>query len=342
MTVTIDTQTLKLHAAKDGVWFLDRDGLPRSSKMPLGEFLESGLFRSADCVRVIGSHCNAELITALYDRKVKEELQHLEVATPLVCRTRAERHDPAAVLYRMRRFALAPSQGGFHEVTDNDYAAYSLTKWLMATRDWRELPELPRVVRMHPAWRPLQFIPDLNLHACAAVLAYIVDPRWYIDMCYPDRTAKLEAAMGLTMKAQASVTLVNRPHFRGYALCELVRRCWKDPAFTQEVYDNISLAGPVPFRDTTYRGLRPGDFIWRVWGYTLGLGPGSRQPPRDYVVAELRASQRLVKFIRYIWLNELYRGATLPYGGGNLFNSSDFFRLHVVEAEAFDHYIGDR
>lgn len=110
----------------------------------------------------------------------------------------------------------------------------------------------------------------------------------------------------------------------------------------REVHANFSLAGPRPFPQTEHRGHRPGDFAWRVWGYTLGLGDGSRQPPGDAVMADLRASQRFVKFVRGVWLNELYRDASWLPPGENLFRSKDFFRLHLVEAEAFDHYMRDR
>lgn len=167
MTVTTDTQSLKLYAGRDGIWYLDKDGLPQPSGMPFGEFAESRLF-DAECVRVIGVHCNAELIVSLYDQQVKSKIRRVEVATPLACATKAERRNPEAVLYRMRQFSLAPSLGGFHVVTEKDYAAYALTAWLMTIPDWRELPELPRAVRIHPAWYPLQFIPDLDLHVCAA------------------------------------------------------------------------------------------------------------------------------------------------------------------------------
>jgi hypothetical protein len=334
--ITTDLTSLKLHIEDDIVWYLDGDDLPRSAGMVPGEFLLSDVLRKAESVRVMGTAENAALILALTAQREAGYLESVEVVTPLVCETAAERNNPAMALYRMRQFMRAPSLGGYHQVTSADVAAYSLVV-SMQHEGWT--PATQKILMTHPAWRPLNFIPELDWHRCATLLAKIVDPRWYVDVYNPDRGAKLEAYLGLDPKTQAGVSIRKARKTRRHKICNTVLGCWKLPHLYDAVVDRFELAGPRPFANSNEPGLRPGDFPWRIWGYVSGIGPGSRQPGRGCMLADLRASQRFVAFLRLVWLQELYTEAVFPSLSAPLFRADSFFSLYVEEAEAFNHYI---
>ena len=336
--ITTDRASLKLHIEHGMIWYLVGDGLPRASYKTVETFLDSDVLAAAESVRVVGSADNALLILALAARQKAGQLAAVEVVTPLVCATAAERADPAMVLYRMRQFVRAPSLGGYHQVTDTDIAMYQLVV-SMQQEGWT--PETQKALMAHPVWYPLRFIPALNPQQCALLLAEIVDPRWYIDVYCPDRGAKLEAYLGLDPKTQAGVTIRRAKKTRRHKICSTVLACWKRPHLYDNVVDRFELAGPRPFANSNEAGLRPGDFPWRVWGYVRGVGPGSRQPGRGGVLADLRASQRFVAFLRLVWLQEMYRDAVLPEQGAPLFRPDQFFSLYVEEAQAFTRYMCD-
>jgi len=334
--ITTDLNSLKVNVGNNQVWYLVGDDLPHLADMSVPEFLDSPILAGAECVRVVGSAENAEIILALAAKQDEGALETVEVVTPLVCETAAEREDPAMVLYRMRRYMRSPSLGGYHRVVAADRCAYAL---VVAMRQEGWTPTTQKILMQHPVWYPLKFIPDLDRHRCALLLAEIIDPRWFIDVYSPDRSSKLEAFLGLDPKTQAGVTIRKAKKTRRHKICRTVLECWKLARIYQSVVDRFELAGPRPFANSAEPGLRPGDFPWRIWGYLCGIGPGARQPGRGGVVANLRASQRFVQFLRLVWLQELYRDAVFPSQGAPLFRSSQFFGLHVAEQQGFDHYM---
>jgi hypothetical protein len=336
MKTVTDLETLKVHAGRDGIWYLDGAGLPRLARMSVAEFIGSALLKRVDKVRVIGAPCNVALVVALFNQKVRKRIASVEVATPLVCHTQSERDDPATVLYHMRRFSRAPSQGGFHEVTEYDYRAYALAYEVQQHRSVTKLAI--RLLHAHPAWKPLTFIQTISPSHCAQLLAEIIDPRWFVDVCRPDRAAKLQQYLGLMPKTQASVTLGKPAVARGRERCALVLNCWKQRTDAAQIASIFELTGPKAMPNASAIGIRPGDFVWRTWGYLMGKGPDSRKPPKSPTIADLRASIRFVDFLRQVWVQELYRGAQLP-DGGLLFDADYFFKQDVVAAEAYHHYM---
>jgi hypothetical protein len=195
------------------------------------------------------------------------------------------------------------------------------------------------LLHVHPAWRSLQFIPTLNEDCCATLLGYIMDPRWYVDPCNPDRTARLESKLGLNPKTQAGVTLAGVKPWRNHHLCSTVLRCWKDPQQVGMIIKAFQCVGPEPTTGATTPGLRPGDFLWRIWGYAIGCGPGSREPPTTAVIADLRASCRFIAFLSRVWISAIYESAILPDCGASLFRAADFFRPYLSEAAAYDDHM---
>ena len=327
-----DTQALKLHVDHGFVWYLDGAGHPRSSGKTAVEFLDDAVCRNAECVRLIGNPANASLIVELYNQCLRRQLACVEVVTPLVCATERERGSPEACLHYMRRFSRAPSQGGFHKVTERDYPAYALAAEVeRLRREHKPCSDMAlRYLEAHPAWRPLSFVRHLDPAKMAQLLGVIIDPRWYFDPCKPDRSAKLEAWLGLNPKTQEGVTRNAARKWRHHNRCLLMRQCWKRADLVDRARAVMRTRGIEPPYEGDEVTRAPGDFLWRVWGRWAETG--------DPVKADLRASQKLLRFLRLAWLGELYRG-TGQFGGGlSLFRPVDFFR-YVVEAEAFERHM---
>ena len=332
---TTDIASLKLHVDRDVVWTLEGDSLPTSSSQSVSDFVASDFVKDMECVRIMGTHANAKLIVGLYARKLKEEIGRLEVVTPLVCKTQSERSDPELILYRMRNFALAPSLGGFHEITSVDYPAYALAAefFSQGSTEPVELTDLMRnYLQAHPAWKSLRFIRYLNEFSCARLLAIILDPRWYIDKCNPDRIAKLEAWLGLNPKTQAGILQTIAPLGRHHDKCSTVFNCWYREELKLEVFDNIMEFDLIPWDEDNNAcppGMAPCDFVWRVWA----------SHAENSTIAALRASQMFVRFLRHTWLSAIYEDS-MTAGALPLFRSKDFFK-YVVEAASFEHYMAN-
>jgi hypothetical protein len=329
----VDTLALKMHVDKGVVWVLRGCEPPLSTRLCVNDTLGKGTFAGVDTVRVVGSRQNAELIVGLYEQKLKNNIKSVQVVTPLVCSTEADRRRPEAVLYHMRRFNKAPSLGGYHEVIEADFITYSLVSELART-GYIELSDKAKLLlHQHPVWQALSFVNGLHEPSCAQLLAAMIDPRWYVDLCNPDRGAKLQAYFGLVPKTQENVTKVTGKRWRHHQRCQLVRDCWMTPHTIGAVFDTYRAFDIEVGAGELTPGLRPGDFLWRIWGARMGF---DGLPP-DSVKADLRASQKFLNFLRLIWLAALYRDRK-HYLDGSLFRSQDFF-LHAVEAEAFDHHI---
>jgi len=332
-----DRKSLKVHVADNKVWYIRGLGTPEPSYMPEEEFMEGPIAREYEHFRLVGSHSNAALITKLYHLKQKDLLSNVEVVTPLVCVTEAERRNPEAVLARMRLCAQAPSQGGFHELTENDYRAYALSVEVMkATKNGAATSKQAlRLLNSHPAWKALSFIKSLDPAHVAGLLSYIRDPRWFIDPCYPDRLGKLEASLGLNPKTQAGVAGV-AAKWRHHQRCALVLRCWKNDSKIPDVTTKFELATPIPVPNCDEIGVAPHDFPWRVWGSRMGIGLPNVEP--NPVLADLRASQRFLAFVRHTWLSELYLDSqAMPEQQAPLFRARDFFH-HETEIAAYEEH----
>jgi len=332
----IDTLTLKLHTHRGKIWYLDGDYTARCASESPEAFLESDLFAHTERVRLVGNAANARLIMYLYDLKQKSRLESVQVCTPLVCPVDKHRQKPEAMLIGMRNFTRAASLGGFHEVAEADYRSYALS----ATLTQGTLRGQPvdaaalKLLRGHPAWRPLSFIQSIDKLSLAGLLAYILDPRWYIDQCAPDRLGKLEAWLGLNPKTQAGVTDM-RSRWRHHCRCQVVLNCWKDQALEENVRYRFELSAPKPIEGSLLAGYAPWDFAWRRWGHKLGIGRPDA-PEGDPVMADLRGSQLFIRFLRHVWLSELYRdSAATPEQNAALFRPADFFR-HPTEIAAYE------
>ncbi len=279
MSAINDETILKLHTAENGeIWYADGVHAPCNSGLLLRGFMES-LQRPQSVVRVLGLAANAPLITALYNHCGHNKIARLEVAGPRVCETAAERRDPAIVLYRMRQCLLPAALGGWHIMAEHDYPSYAIAAHLQMLGEL-DLPTALHYLSPHPAWRDLQFVQGVNPIAAAKLLAVIRDPRWYINAKRPERTNALRLYLGLTPRIQQAVSAEDQRLENVQELhCQLVRDVWRS-------------GNPPSDADCE----RPAQFLWRVW---RSAGGGWR--------GDLRASQVLLLYLWYTWLDALAR-----------------------------------
>jgi hypothetical protein len=300
-----DENATKLHTDANGtIWYATGIGPPESSKQPLDTFLLSHhLARLSVCVRILGAPQNAELISSLYKRKVRNELANICLAGPNICETPQELNDPVATIMRMRDVFMSTSCGGWHEMVESEYIIYSLIakKQSQPAEEWFD-KYAASLYAAHPLYKVLNFVGGVSHREAAALLAVIVDPRWYVDRRRPDNPAKLELYLGLTPKTQRAVSLSEKTIGGRYARCAAVLNCWKTVPEIEVNFDD------------------PVNFLWRAW---RAAGGG--------VKGDLRASQLFIRYLRENWIDALTR----RQGAYDKFFLADKFFKTTEERTAF-------
>lgn len=305
---TPEESTLKLHTGPDGVvWYAKHIGPPTNSGKIADEFLRSSVLNGlGKSVRLLGTPENSELISALYLRRYKREIESIEVAGPNILHSGADRNDPKLVLMQMRSAELSSACGGWHHVSMNDYPTYAmLARTLRGSPDFDE--PMQAYLQIHPVYKAAMFIPQINQPRLATLLTTIIDPRWYVDRRLPDRAAKLELFLGLTPQIQERVStpkqvLKRTREFR----CAEVLSVWK----TQD--------------PETADTANPANFLYRIYN---AAGGGVR--------GDLRASQAFVRYLRHNWLAGLENRRGVRDG---LFAPNLFFKS-PAEIAAYEEHI---
>ena len=318
------TDTLRAHVDRYGqVWYQATDPEPKLFGN-VADFVASNM--SSDFTRVcaVGMRCNAELICQLYETR-----QRIDVCTPMIVEKRADRAKPGPVLFELGLCSWSPSQGGFHEVVDSDYRAYKVASHFTQGVGNAQMEEL---LLAHPAWRPLSFIRTISKRDLFNVLAHTIDPRWYIDVCYPDRGSKFYSWLGLYPHTQSGISTpspgIERMSPGSYLtrICAYTMNCWKvgPEAAVRSILD---LTGIKPISMSDRLGIAPWDFCWRAWA--TGKNP---------VQADLRGSRLFADFLRQTWLDAIYNNsAAVPDERATLFRPADFFK-HEVEILAYEQH----
>jgi hypothetical protein len=278
MYSVLDENVIKLHTHADGrVWFAGGIGPTTNSEQLLDAFLLSPVLNGIGVqVRVLGLPQNAELISALYLRRYKNEINRVEVAGPNTLHTPEDIEDPHVVIQRMRSVDVPAAAGGWHTLSVHDYPTYAMiARSRRANFAFDDAAQT--YLRMHPAYKALTFIPTLNEEVVAQLLSTIVDPRWYVDRKAPDRAAKLELFLGLTPQVQECVSAARRLLYKNRELrCAIVLRAWKTVSV-----EEVDLK-------------QPANFLYRIYNAT---GAGSK--------GDLRASQAFARYLRHNWLDAL-------------------------------------
>lgn len=289
--------SLKLHSDTDGIiWYLDGQELPVCSGSDLREFMQSPRIQQSSLFHVVATPDNTELILEVYLKKHHDPNFRLYICTPLLCHSASERADPEVVLVRSRRFMLASSLGGWHQFGAHDYPSYMLA---VQERRGEVSDQSLQILHNHPVWPALSFASS-EQHACARLIAVIRDPRWYIDQHHPERTARLEAYLGLTVH---NVRMAYSGAAHSYKSrqfnprCRIVMDCW------HRCMESVMQSDPSL--------QAPGNFVYRVW---------AKHATTDPIKGQLRAAQTFLRFLRHTWLDSLY------HGGDGLFVPEYFFK----------------
>lgn len=254
--------------------------------------------------RVIGSEFNAPLIVDLYQRHCSPRCSgRLEVASPNLCESETELKNPEIALYRMRQWNVPPSLGGWHRVDELDYPTYAMAAQLK--RDHGQVGEhLRLLLKSHPLYRDLTFIPTLQIDSVIHLLTMIIDPRWFVDTRNPYRLSRLKTYLGLSPKCVESV-MTGRGSDRRGMRCRVVIGSWY---------------GPNP-SDADME--RPANFLWRrcrsAGGRTKGI---------------LRGSQAFVAYLARAWQHRLVAKSAHR---AELFTPDEM--LHPSEFEAYKRHI---
>ncbi len=275
--MTTDLLSMKLHVDLNGfVWSLFADGAPRNTGHSVIEFMLSPASRYLH-YRMIGCPENAHLTLGLYWRQAKQQDGKVELCSPVACRSEAERYDPELTLLGMRRFERTASTGGWHRMGPTDLPTYALLAHAQKIGKFNK--DSIKLLKVHPVWPALSFIPDMDLKNAAALVATIVDPRWFIDLKHPARGSKLRKYMGLDMKTLLGV-LDKGPQQRLHDRCELVLSTWNKKG--------CKLIE------------RPNNFLHRI--------ARSFEEKDKPELGLLRASQVFIEYLRLVWLAALGLG----------------------------------
>jgi hypothetical protein len=161
-----------------------------------------------------------------------------------------------------------------------------------------------KLLRAHPLWPALDFIPHLDEEACAKLITVIFDPRWYVDPAHPSRGSRLRKYLGLDLKTVEGV-LDRGPKQRLHRCAELVLKACGNEIAKADIE-------------------RPENFLWRIH-HAAGEKSGKT------AVAKLRMMQTFVEFLRLCWIAAL---GMRRHQNESLFVPEYFFK-EKHEADAF-------
>jgi len=182
----------------------------------------------------------------------------------------------------------AASVGGWHQLTEKDYATFALMAEF-ARAGHRCTPVVEQHLRRHPAWLALSFLPDLSKVAACGLIAAIGDPRWHVDSAKPDRHTKLRAYMGLGSRPELIENLLSGKFPEDLALAprlkarrlQWVLDTWTGGDYTPPAQDMVG----------------PDGFLWRVYHSVASNKTGFR--------GMMRACNVFLRFLQSVWLDNL-------------------------------------
>lgn len=291
-----ESDILKVQLDANGqVWYADGISVPTASAQSCDSFVQSLSPQRRNHVRVIGTHTNAPLIVSLY-----RCVERLEVASPTICETAAERCNPEIALYRMRQCLRPASLGGWHRVTDLDYPSYVLASQFAAAGTMTD-ESVGQVFRDHPARHDLLFLPTVNQMAAMELISVILDPRWFIDTRNPYRLSRLKMYLGLTPNYVEQV-IANRITCKRVSRCQLAMTAW-------------GFGAEAP---TTAGFEQPGNFLWRV-----------SRAAGDCAKGGLRATQVFITYLVRTWQQQLLSQSVQRV---EMFTPTDLLQGHEVDA----------
>lgn len=214
-------------------------------------------------VRVLATRKHTSLIVDLMALN-----DNVWLGSPVSLPARTLRRTPEEILIAMQNLPKGDAvAAAWHRVGPSDRATYPLIEALKGNN----AAEADRLLRRHPAWAALGFVRTVDPAAAAKLVAAIADPRWYVHPRHPGRLTRLFARLGLQADNIAACLQVGKKGYR-----------YRDAANAVLVWYNRRGAEATD---------APGDFLLRHMASheseTVGL---------------LRTTQRLIRFVYYVWL----------------------------------------
>jgi hypothetical protein len=298
--LTSETSTLKLYtAADDEVWYAAGDNIPKPSNYSYSEFCKKlRLVGKKSCVRLVGNARNAELITKLYFAQQAGDIKEVQICSPQVERIDLDLHSPEKILLNMRKWVYPTSLGGFRPVSSCDFITYSLASGI-ASKPAANIKEMRLLYKAHPMYKPLSFIPFLNQDACMVVLALTLDPRWFVDINFPNKLSNYFEYMGvnrLKPYSNAADTDISYCPLKKSERRNAVINSWQ----TDLVFKNNKLASDdykTNFLVETY--ISVSDFV----------GANKKRIDKksnDFDEMDMATCQKFLTYIHMSWMNWLY------------------------------------
>jgi hypothetical protein len=232
-------------------------------------------------VRLLGSQANAELICWLYQARSRSGFPlKVQLGSPGICK-KSELVSPELTLGRFRDLeSRTSSTGGWHSMTDADLTTYLLI-CALAQSNGQMTDDLLTLMERHPARKALSFIPSLNLPKAAVLLAHIIDPRWYVNPRYPDRSSNLKSRLGLVSQNMLHLTKGTKAGINARSSRDVVA------AWGGRGGQTVNLSRPEAFLQRCQK----------------------RQSTPEKGL--LRTSHLFVRFVSSVWLQQLSKNAEL-------------------------------
>lgn len=223
-------------------------------------------------IKLLGTAGNAGLIASLA-RTIATRPAY--ITSPSICRSAAERSSPLMVMARLwQPAACGGFQGHEHRLDGWDHNVYG---FIDAYTQKRGPDTVRALLRHHPAWPVLSWLPTLGGEAAADLLVKIVDPRWFL---HPNRPNRLSKLMSWFYVSPEHISGLMDRRFASARLSSLLG-CW---------YQSQASKAKIDYE-------MPGNFLWRIVRAGRDLSHGINS-----------ACRALLRLLTAVWLDKV-RGA---------------------------------
>ena len=304
------------------IWFARRNVVTAYPLDPIS-FVSQEWVKDTSLVRLLGTADNAPLIVALYrTQRLCGKPARVQLGSPLVCGAGDGRLSAATIFRHMDQLDyLAPSLGGWHDLTNKDYTSYALADAIYAAKG-KFTGAAEKFMEGHPAWPALSFLPTFNKVRGGLLLALLLDPRWYVDPENCNRAARLRSHFGMTADK------------RTVRLIQMIMEGRADAAPKEDV-QRISMlqvaldtwAGEDLSPTFPLLAGEPANFLWRI-------AQDNAHGPQGLALGLRRATSVFLRFVCEVWTDAVSVAPCYD----PLFHAGYFFQDQAVVA-AWRHHL---
>lgn len=284
------SRTITLHSIGDE---LQAQVNGKLTTISLEELIHETITYNAN-IYFLGLPQNAQFICKLLELLITSDIVdsrpfNAHVATPCNhCQVNRIYTPQEAFGFIEKTFGIPSSSGGFRRLSVHaDWPVYTmLLKTVQETI-------ANKLYLLHPAWTALSFVDTLHLPSAISFLNSIVDPRWFVDAMYPDRSSKINRYLGLSAR--------------------MMRTIWMDTHSNNVMQHSTDEKGQMRSRAEQLV------YSWTGGGRYIKIYPENLSSPRNFLfryflkcavnfdkfMALLRASKKFLSFVRQVWLNEV-------------------------------------